>query len=62
MPLVTELGLGPGDVVLDGDPTPPKSDTAPVFGPRLLWPNCWMDEDATLYGSRPHLCRVNLHT
>jgi len=25
----------------------------PVFGPCLLWPNGWMDEDATLYGSRP---------
>jgi len=22
MPLVTEVGLGPGDVVLDGDPAP----------------------------------------
>ena len=25
----------------------------PVFGPCLLWPNGWMDEDATWYGSRP---------
>ena len=25
----------------------------PVFGPLLLWPNGWMDEDATSYGSRP---------
>ena len=24
----------------------------PIFGPRLLWPNGWMDEDATWYGSR----------
>ena len=23
MPLVTEVGLGPGDIVLDGDPAPP---------------------------------------
>jgi len=23
------------------------------FGPCLLWPNGWMDEDATWYGSRP---------
>jgi len=23
MPLGTEVGLGPGDVVLDGDPAPP---------------------------------------
>jgi len=33
MPLRTEVGLGPGDVVLDGDPTPPKRGTAPNFGP-----------------------------
>jgi len=25
----------------------------PVFGPCLLWPNGWMDEDATWYESRP---------
>jgi len=24
-----------------------------IFGPCLLWPNGWMDEDATWYGSRP---------
>jgi len=38
-----EVGLGPGDFVLDGDP---------VWHPTLLWPNGWMDEDATWYGSR----------
>jgi len=26
---------------------------SPSFGPCLLWPNGWMDEDATWYGSRP---------
>jgi len=31
MPLGMEVGLSPGDVVLDGDPAPPKSDTAPSF-------------------------------
>ena len=50
MPLVTEVGLGPGEVVLDRDPTPPKSDTASSF---LLWPNGWMDEDASWYEGRP---------
>ena len=25
----------------------------PNFGPCLLWPNGWMDEDAAWYGSRP---------
>jgi len=29
MPLGTEVGLGPGDIVLDGDPAPPmKRGTA----------------------------------
>ena len=27
----------------------------PIFGPCLLWPNGWMDEDATWYRSRPRL-------
>ena len=31
MPLGTEVGLGPGDVVLDGDQAPPKKGTAPQF-------------------------------
>jgi len=30
MPLGTEVGLGPGDIVLDGDPAP-RRDTAPQF-------------------------------
>jgi len=33
----------------------------PIFGPCILWPNGWMDEDATWYGSiprpRPHCVR-----
>jgi len=28
MPLVTEEGLGPGDIVLDGDPVPPRQKGA----------------------------------
>ena len=53
MPLGTDVNLGQGDVVLDGVAAPPKRGTAPVFGRCLLWPNGWMDEDATWYGSRP---------
>jgi len=32
-----------------------KGIAAPQFlsGPWLLWPNGWMDEDATWYGGRP---------
>jgi len=50
MPLGMEVGLGPGDFVLDGDPAllPKKGGIAPpIFGPCLLWPNGWMDQDTT---------------
>jgi len=55
MPLSMELGLGPGDFVLDGDPAllHKKGRSPPIFGPRLLWPNGCMDQDATWYGGRP---------
>jgi len=97
-----EVGLRPGDFVLDGDPAllPQKGGGAPqfpahvycgqtagwikmalgmevgpvpvhnvldgdtAFGPCLLWPNGWMDEDAAWYGSkprpRPHCTRLGL--
>jgi len=58
MPLVMEVGLGPGHIVLDGDPPPPKEAHPPIFGPYLLWPNGRMDQDATWYGgARPHCVR-----
>jgi len=54
MPLGKELDLGLGDIVLDREPAPlPQRDTAPIFGPCLLWRNGWMDQDATCYGGRP---------
>jgi len=40
IPLATDIGLGPGDIVLDGDPAPPPRkgrSSAPLFGPSLLW-------------------------
>jgi len=46
MPLSTEVGLCPGDIVLDGDPaaTPssPKRGSqqfSALLGPHILWPN-----------------------
>jgi len=39
MPLRTQVGLGPGHIVLDGDPAPPRGAQPPIFGPCLLWPN-----------------------
>ena len=55
MPLGMEVGLISRDFVLDGDPAPlPKRRRSPsIFSSCLLWPNGWMDEDATLYGGWP---------
>jgi len=53
MPLGREVDLGPGNIVLDGDPASPKGHSPPSFGLCLLWPNGWMDRDATWYGGRP---------
>jgi len=49
MPLGRDVGLRPSHIVLDGDPAPlpQKRVETPIFGPCLLWPNGWMDEDAT---------------
>jgi len=56
MSLGMVVGLGPGHVVLDGHPAPPsplqKGGTAP-FSAHMLWPNAWMDQDATWYRGRP---------
>jgi len=55
MPLGMELGLCPGHIVWDGAPAPSERGTAPppIFVPCLLWPNGWMDQDATWYRGRP---------
>ena len=52
MPLGMEVGLGPGRILLDGDPVPPpqkkmRQSSPPTFGPCLLWPNGCVDQDAT---------------
>jgi len=56
MSLDMEVGLGRGDFVLDGDPAPPPQkggEALPIFGPCLLWPNGWIDQDDTLHGGGP---------
>ena len=54
-------GLGPGYIMLDGDASPPKkghctpkngAQRPTLFGPYLLWPNGWMDQDSTWYRGR----------
>jgi len=46
-----KIPLGPCDFVLDGNPPPlPKKGAKrshPIFGPCLLWPNGWMEQDGT---------------
>jgi len=64
MPHGREVDLGPSNIVLDGDPAslPKKGAEPPVFGPCLLWPNGWIDQDGTWHGggprSRPHCARL----
>jgi len=64
MKIGMQVGLGPGHIVLDGDPAshPPKGQTgtAPIFGPYQLRPNGCMDQDATWYGARPRPRRLVL--
>jgi len=56
MPHGREVGLCPGNIVLDGDRAPSTKrghNSLPLFSPCLLWPNGWMDQDATWYRGRP---------
>ena len=60
MPLGMEVGLGPGDFVLDEDPATSRKrehPPHPIFGSCLLWPNCWMDQNASWYGGKRRLRR-----
>ena len=49
MPIGMELGLGPGDFVLDGDPAllPKKGSKPQIIGSCLLWSNGCMDQVGT---------------
>ena len=65
MSLGMEVGLSPWDFVLDGDPGPlskneaePRSEP-PTFGPCLLWPNGWMNQDGTWH--RMEVCLGPVH-
>jgi len=44
-----QVGLGFLHIALDGDPAPvpPKGHSPPFFGRYMLWPNGWLDQDAT---------------
>ena len=56
MKLGMQVGLGPGQIVLGGDPAPPPltgHSPLPIFGPYRLRPNGCIDQDVTWYGARP---------
>jgi len=58
--LRTQVGLGPGHIVLDGDTAPPtpKGHSPAIIGPYLLRPNGCMDQAVTWYGARPRPRRL----
>jgi len=49
----TEVGLGPGDVVLDGLPCPEKREHSPSRFRPMSTVAKQLDQDATWYGGRP---------
>ena len=64
MPLGMEIGLSLRGLCVRWGPSSPSqkgSGAPPIFGPCLLWPNGWMDEDSIWHGggpwSRPHCAR-----
>jgi len=61
--LGADVGLGPGHIVLNGDQASPQKRAQhplPICGPCLLWPNGWIDPDATWHegGRRSRRHRV----
>ena len=64
MLLGMDVGLSPDDCVRWGPSSPSQKGGGalpPIFGPCLLWPNGWMDQDGTWHEggpqSRPHCLR-----
>jgi len=56
MKLGMQVGLGPGHIVLGGDPAPPPlKGHIPQFSPHIC---CCMDQDVTWYGGRPRPRRL----
>jgi len=54
MPLGVELCLGSSHIVLNGEATLlPQNGAHTQFSAHVLWPNGWMDQDATWYAGRP---------
>jgi len=63
MPLGMEVGLSPGNFVLDGHPAPlPKNGAEPHrnFPQCPLWPNSWMDQNSTWHRGGPRSSHIVL--
>ena len=60
MKLGMQVSIGPGHIVLGGEPAPPpvKGHSPPIIGPYLLRPNGCMYQDVTWYGGRPRPRRL----
>jgi len=64
MPLGVEVGLSPGNFMLDGDPAPPTekvtASTRPILGLCLLWPWSPISATAELLFKLPHSWKTRL--
>jgi len=61
MKLRKEEGLGPGQILLDGDPALLPKKQPILFGPCLLWSNGCMDQDAVRHSGNI-VGRINVVT
>jgi len=61
MAIDKEVGLGPGNIVLDGDSAPPAkgAQQTPSFGPCILWPRSPISATVVLLFVILHVCFVH---
>jgi len=50
MPLGMKVGLGPGDIVLDGDPDPPFREDLKFGGVNISQPHGFTDRHEIMHG------------
>jgi len=57
MALGMEVGIGQGNILVDGDPASPSQKRGhnpfSIFGLYVLWSNGWIKQDANWYEGRP---------
>ena len=59
MPLGTKIDLGPGDIVLDGDPAPPKGAQPPPTP--NFWPTSIVLKRSLISAIAEHLLEIFVH-